>query len=267
MPTTTANNQQIHYTDSGGDGPAVIATHATLMDIVTLEPLTEKVAAAGYRVVAFDQRHHGKTVSDGSSFSYDDMSGDLLGLADHLGIERFALLVEGSGGMIGMRAAFSAPERVWAAVLIGVSHMAPVSGEADTIKAVIDAWCQEGPRSEIYKQVAKYATATDEDAENLLERWHSTAWSEYGPFGVATASRDGFGDRLATATFPTLCLNASEDVHCSPAIGKDLSERLGGESKFVTIDHPRHCLTFAFRPEVADESVAWLDLHSALANR
>ena len=154
------NDQNLYYTDSGGDGLPVFACHATMRDSVTLEPLTSKIAAAGYRVIAFDQRHYGQTVSNGESFTYSDMADDLLGLADRLGIDKFALLGEGTGDMIGLLAAVSAPERFCAVILIGVSTHAPAYGEADAIKVVVRAWCRGGPPSEIYRRVAECATAT-----------------------------------------------------------------------------------------------------------
>jgi len=252
------NDQNLYYTDSGGDGLPVLACHATMLDSVTLEPLTAKIAAAGYRVIAFDQRHHGQTISNGEPFTYSDLGDDLLGLADHLGIDKFALLGEGTGGIIGLLAAVSAPERFCAVILIGVSTHAPAHGEADAIKAVVRAWCRGGPHSEIYRRVAERATATPEDAADLVARWQATAWDEFGPFGEATASRTGFTEQLGVITCPALVINASEDIHCPVIVGRDVAEHLGGTTKFVPIKHKRHCLTFAFRPEVSDETVAWL---------
>ncbi|EIV14600.1 hypothetical protein MM2B1231_1023 [Mycobacteroides abscessus subsp. bolletii 2B-1231] len=42
MPFVDVNGQRIHYTDSG-EGPVIVATHATLMDTVSLEPLTSRL--------------------------------------------------------------------------------------------------------------------------------------------------------------------------------------------------------------------------------
>lgn len=55
MTHLEVNGQSIFYTDQGDPaGPVVLATHATLMDSVSLEKLTEPIAAAGFRVITFD---------------------------------------------------------------------------------------------------------------------------------------------------------------------------------------------------------------------
>ncbi|MGC7376637.1 alpha/beta hydrolase, partial [Mycobacteroides abscessus subsp. abscessus] len=81
MPFVDVNGQRIHYTDSG-EGPVIVATHATLMDTVSLEPLTSRLPG---RVVSFDLRGHGKTVYDKQPYDYNDVAEDVLALVDHLG--------------------------------------------------------------------------------------------------------------------------------------------------------------------------------------
>ena len=51
----------------GDDGPAIVVTHATLMDLVSLEPLTDKLTAAGFRAVALDLRGYGEIIYDQKS--------------------------------------------------------------------------------------------------------------------------------------------------------------------------------------------------------
>ena len=38
MPTAAINGQQIHFQDTGGDGPAVVLAHGFLMDLDMFAP-------------------------------------------------------------------------------------------------------------------------------------------------------------------------------------------------------------------------------------
>lgn len=64
MPHVSVNGQQLHYEDTGGDGPVVILSHGFLMDGDMFEP---QVAALrdSYRVITWDERGFGRTVFDG----------------------------------------------------------------------------------------------------------------------------------------------------------------------------------------------------------
>lgn len=107
MPFADVNGQKLYYTDSGGDGTAVILSGAMLLDTVILEPLTDALAKAGYRAIAFDARYHGQTKSNGQEFDFIDWARDFIGLADALGIER-AIFGGESGGGDGVAARASA---------------------------------------------------------------------------------------------------------------------------------------------------------------
>ena len=92
MPSAPVNGTSISYSDSGGDGPAVILSHGYLMDSAMFDPQVAALAPE-YRVIAWDARGFGGTRPTGP-FSYWDSSSDVLGLLDHLGIEQAVL-----GGM------------------------------------------------------------------------------------------------------------------------------------------------------------------------
>jgi pimeloyl-ACP methyl ester carboxylesterase len=72
-----------------------------------------------YRVVAMDQRNAGRSSAPiTGDDSWDAYTGDQLGLLDHLGIDRFAVLGMCIGGSYIANLILTAPERVAAAVLL-----------------------------------------------------------------------------------------------------------------------------------------------------
>src|ERR1700722_2056553 len=87
VPVARVNGRLLWFEDTGGDGPAVIFSHGFLMD---REMFADNIAALvpAYRCVSWDQRGFGRTGAVDTPFTYWDSARDLLGLLDHLGIER-----------------------------------------------------------------------------------------------------------------------------------------------------------------------------------
>lgn len=58
MPYAAINGQNIHYTDSGGDKPALLFPHGLLMDCSMFDAQVSAFSNA-YRCIAWDERGHG----------------------------------------------------------------------------------------------------------------------------------------------------------------------------------------------------------------
>ncbi|MEU9805073.1 alpha/beta hydrolase [Mycobacterium sp. NPDC050853] len=255
MPNIEVNGQSIHYTDSGGDGPVILATHATLMDVVSLDKLTRRLPG---RVIAFDLRGHGQTVYDQQPYDYLDVAQDVLGLMDHLGVERFTFLGEGQGAVVALRTALAAPDRVERLILIGPTADAASISENAALDASMDVWCTLGPDPEVYFLVAEYATGTPEDAADLLDRWQASAWRDYRPAATALATRPRFVDELHAIACPTLIVHGNGDFYVPIEFGKEVAENLGGPVAFVELPTERQAITVAFDPRVGDAVISWL---------
>jgi pimeloyl-ACP methyl ester carboxylesterase len=103
MPTAAVDGIDIAYTDSGGDGPAVLLSHGILMDHTMFGPQLAALTPE-FRVITWDQRGFGATRAAGP-FSYWDSAGDALGLPDHLGVSQAVLGGMSQGGFVSLRAA------------------------------------------------------------------------------------------------------------------------------------------------------------------
>ena len=71
MPHAEVHGQRIHYTDSGGEGPAVLLAHGFLMDHEMFSPQVAALADE-FRVITWDARGFGETEFDGKPFDYWD---------------------------------------------------------------------------------------------------------------------------------------------------------------------------------------------------
>jgi len=77
------------------------------------------LAAAGYRVITFDNRGVAPSSSPAAPYTVDQMVGDALGLLDHLAIPVARIAGHSMGGWIAETIAARHPERVRAAALLG----------------------------------------------------------------------------------------------------------------------------------------------------
>lgn len=103
---------------TGGDGPPVVFVHAGVCDRRMWE-YEYAVLASRHTVVRYDARGYGESpMSGGLADPAFSRHGDLLGLIDHLGIERAILVGCSMGGGTVLDAALTAPEHVAGLVVV-----------------------------------------------------------------------------------------------------------------------------------------------------
>jgi pimeloyl-ACP methyl ester carboxylesterase len=79
------------------------------------------VFARTYQVIVMDSRGHGRSSFDDRPISYELMASDVLGLMDHLGIQRVAIVGWSDGGIIGLDLAIHHPDRLTKVVAYGAN--------------------------------------------------------------------------------------------------------------------------------------------------
>ncbi len=151
--------------DELGSGPAtVVLLHAGVADRRMWSEHLEPLAAAGYRVVAFDLPGFGEAPARPSEQA---PWVDVLDSMRELDVDRAALVGSSYGGAVALRAAVVAPAAVWAMVLIsapapGLEPSAELRSawereeaaleRADidgAVEAVLDAWVRPDLRDRV----------------------------------------------------------------------------------------------------------------------
>jgi 3-oxoadipate enol-lactonase len=95
------------------DGSLVLCVHGLSGNLRSFDRIAEEVAAAGRHVVAIDLRGRGRSeVTPPGTYGGEAHTSDVLAVASELGAERFSLVGWSMGGLIGIQAAASAPERL-----------------------------------------------------------------------------------------------------------------------------------------------------------
>jgi pimeloyl-ACP methyl ester carboxylesterase len=109
----------VAFEDSGGEDPVILLTHGFTVTLRMWDPTVDALVRAGWRVVTWDVRGHGATVTpeDPACYSLDAVVGDLAALLDHLGVERAVVGGLSFGGYLSLAFWCRHPDRVSALVL------------------------------------------------------------------------------------------------------------------------------------------------------
>ncbi|WP_082393441.1 alpha/beta fold hydrolase [Nocardia arizonensis] len=210
MPFARAIDADIHFEDSGGDGPPVLLAHEFFMDR-TMFASQMAALAPDYRIVTWDARGHGRTKDQGLPFTYWTAARDALTILDHLGAERAVIGGTAQGGFTALRAALIAPERVSALILIGTEAHGPTSEQSAATQEFLDEWYDDESRRDAVKRLAHWLIGDDDWYCGIWTR----RWMRREPESIEVAagcllSRESVLDRLREITCPALVIHATD---------------------------------------------------------
>lgn len=107
---TPINGISVHYA-VWGDGSPLILLHGGLGNIEYFGGQIAELAKQ-YRVIAMDSRGHGQSTRNADPYSYGLMAKDVIGLMDHLKIDKASIVGWSDGGIIGLDIAMNHPDRL-----------------------------------------------------------------------------------------------------------------------------------------------------------
>jgi len=110
-------------------GRAVLFLHGFPQTSFSWHAQLEAVGAAGYRALAFDQRGYspGARPQGVADYRIAELVGDVLGVADHNGMDRFDLVGHDWGAMVAWMVARHHPSRVRTLTAVSVPHPAALA--------------------------------------------------------------------------------------------------------------------------------------------
>jgi pimeloyl-ACP methyl ester carboxylesterase len=113
-------------TDGPQDGPLVLLLHGFPETSFSWRHQLPPLAAAGYRAVAPDQRGYSPRArpTDVGEYRFDRLVGDVLGVADALGVDRFHLVGHDWGGGVAWQVAGRHPDRLLTVTSVSTPHPA-----------------------------------------------------------------------------------------------------------------------------------------------
>ena len=121
---------RIRVLDSGGTGDIVLFAHGYLLDLTIWALVYPPLIAAGYRVIAFDQRGHAGTTT-GSECNSSIAARDYRTILEHFDVRQATLVAHSMGGFLALRFCLDYPtvaQRLRRIVLLGANAGAVARG-------------------------------------------------------------------------------------------------------------------------------------------
>jgi pimeloyl-ACP methyl ester carboxylesterase len=121
---TVDDGHRIYYEVAGTDhaGVPVVLLHGGMMSIDTAFPDLIERFARTRRVIAIEAQGHGHTADRDGSITLERMAADVVGVLDHLGVERADLVGHSVGGMTAVGVAVAHPARVRTLTVLSASY-------------------------------------------------------------------------------------------------------------------------------------------------
>lgn len=99
-----------------GAGPPILLVHSAIVNRRSWDPVVPRLVDAGYRVIRYDMRGFGDSTSEDVDFAAHE---DLLGVLDHFGVERAAVVGNSMGAVFALDALLEVPSRFVAYAWVG----------------------------------------------------------------------------------------------------------------------------------------------------
>jgi 3-oxoadipate enol-lactonase len=200
---------RIAFDDVGEGAPAILLSHGLFMNRSMFKPQVAHLRDR-HRCIAWDERSHGETQWSGE-YSLWDSARDQIALMDHLGIDRAVLIGMSQGGLLSLRTALLAPDRVLGLVMLSsqAGTINPESGSAFT--AMAETW-QGGPSQETLQSIAAKILGPGVAEDTWFAHWRAMPAEHVKDAVSALTGRDDLSDRLGEVTCPTLVIHGSADA-------------------------------------------------------
>jgi pimeloyl-ACP methyl ester carboxylesterase len=209
--------------------------------------------SAEHRTVNVDLRGHGASGPAEEPFTLYDLVDDALAVLDDQGIESAVWAGLSIGGMIGLRAALQAPERVRALALVDTD--AGVENGFNRFKYRLLGWIARNlGLSLLRRPVAKqmFGATTLRTRRDLVALWTDLFLAAHVPSALRTLdallARDDLRPRLPEITVPALVLVGEEDFSLPPVRSRALAAALP-DASLVEVPAAGH-LSAVEQPEV-----------------
>lgn len=262
----------LHIEDSGGNGRPVVLIHGWPLSAQAWQAQVPLLAAAGYRVVAYDRRGFGRSAKPAGGYDYDQLADDLAQVLDECGLQQGVTLVGFSmgGGEVARYVARHGQARLRSVVFAAAVPPFMMQGRGNPEGPLTPEKAQEmkqgleRDRDAFFEQFTRdFFSANGRLMVSEQQRAEAVALCRQSDQQAALACMESFGttdfrDDLAKLTVPTLVLHGDADG-IVPLEGSGLrTHRAVPHSKLVTVPGAPHGLNTSHPREFNDALIAFL---------
>jgi 3-oxoadipate enol-lactonase len=238
MPRVTFDDGFIHYRWDGPEGDRVVMmSHSLASDLGMWDAQLPPLVEAGYRVLRYDHRGHGRSAVTPGPYTIDMLAGDALGLMDELKLDKVHFVGLSMGGMVGQVLGASHGDRLFSLTLSSTaSHMPPpelwheriqavrAHGPGATADATIDRWFTQAGQARLPEAVRR-----------IREAIRSTTTDGFCACCAAIRDMD-LREAIRSITVPTLITVGEHDQGTPVAAAQFIHGRIAGSQLKIVPD-------------------------------
>jgi len=235
-----------------GEGPPVVFAHGYTATLGDWTIVWDELVARGYRIIAFDQRGHGRSTLGSAGIGSEPMAADYAAILEHFDVRDGVLVGHSTGGFIAIRALLDHPEL--AGRLRGLVLCASWAGRI--LDGAPQNWLQIPLlQSGVMQQLVRTRTGRVLIGASMGGKHPSPAMIEVGcdmflqqdhrpllPILRACMREDRY-PRLAEIAVPTVVMVGSADRTTPPSHARRLAAGVPG-ARLVTVPDAGHILNW-----------------------
>jgi len=264
MPMARLKDVTVCYETRGEPtSPAIVLIRGLGTQLIEWpSALLDGFVRAGLRVVVFDNRDAGLSgeCPGDPPYRLEDMAGDVVGLLDHLRVERAHVFGISMGGMIAQHVALGYPSRV--RTLISVMSTTSDPSLPQPTAEMRARLVETAPDTEALIALNAENRAVfgspgyPESLEERLAAARAAHRRSHRPDGVARQMRAVVADgsrrnRLQRLAIPTLVIHGADDALIPPAAGRDTAAAIPG-ARLEVIAGMGHNIPQALAPRIVE---------------
>jgi pimeloyl-ACP methyl ester carboxylesterase len=244
-----------------GQGPPVVFVHGYTAAVFEWNFVWDDLQARGFRVIAFDQRGHGRSTLGSDGIGSEPMAADLAAVLQHFDVRDGVLVGHSMGGFVTIRAVLDHPDitaRLRGLVLFATWAGRILDGapqnrlQIPLLQRGILQRLLRNPTVAVLFGAAQCGKRPSPAMISVFIESLNQHLDEHGPLLpiVQAFSREDRYPRLAEIDVPTVVVVGSADRTTPPLHSRRLAEGIPG-ARLVTIPDAGHLLNW----EAADELV------------
>ncbi len=264
MPKVSVAGAEIYYETHGRGAPVLLVPG--LGGVGSYWNPNIPAFARNYQVVVHDHRGTGQSSRSLIRYSVDQMTNDLLGVMDHLRIEKAHLVGHSTGGAIGQTLAALHPKR-----LISLVIYASWTKADPFFRRVFEArralLTKAGPAAYVRSTpVFLYPDWWINENVAVLEEREKMVIPNFPAAEIMASRIDAVVDfdrtaDLATIKTPTMVICAKDDILTPPYYSRELARMIPG-AELVKLDRGGHCASETNTRAFDDAVLSFIGRHS-----
>ncbi|PLC50054.1 3-oxoadipate enol-lactonase [Pollutimonas subterranea] len=236
MPHASLKDVDLHYALAGDQSAPVLVLSNSLGTTMDMWQPQLAELSSHFQVLRYDTRGHGQSSVPQGPYSVAQLGEDVIGLLDHLNLDRVHFCGLSMGGITGMWLALNHADRIHKLVL---SNTAAYIGPPENWTNRAATVQKDGMASIADSVVARwltpdYAQAHAEQVEVLKAMLASTPADGYAANCIAVRDND-LRQEVGGIRAPTLVISGTGDMPTPPSDGKFLHSQIQG-SEYLELD-------------------------------